>query len=82
MKQYLGVGGEEGEMDILENFKELGEKASYHYADDSGKEWSLGNKAKLECLEIFDANPDLHNTMRAIAKGFLWSLGFERKDIL
>ena len=67
-------------MDTLERFKELGEKASYHYADDSGKEWSLGNKAKLECLEIYDANPDLHNTMRAIAKGFLWSLKFARKD--
>ena len=67
-------------MDILENFKELGEKASYHYADDTCKEWSLGDKAKSECLEIFDANPDLHNTMRAIAKGFLWSLGFERRD--
>ena len=56
----------------IDEFKRLCYKASYHFADDSGKEWGLAYKAKSEALEIFDAHPDLQAEMREIAKWFLW----------
>lgn len=62
----------------LDEFKRLGEKASYHYADDSTKEWDLASSAKLQALEVFDANPELQPQMRAIAKGFLWGCEMPR----
>jgi len=62
--------------DPLENYFSLARKASFHYADDSGKEWDLAGKAKRAALEIFDAHPELHKEMRAIQT--LWSLTKER----
>ena len=64
----------------IKDFKDLGLTASYHYADDSGKEWGLGRKAQDKALEIFDANPDLQEVMRGIATGFLWSLNMRRPN--
>lgn len=67
--------------DLFEKFQALGHKASYHYADDSTKEWVFGDKAKYEALELFDnATPSLQKQMRDIAKGFLWSLTMERPE--
>ena len=64
---------------VLEEFKKLGQKASFHYADDTTKEWSLGDTAKRETLKLFDSYPELQDQMRVIAKDFLWSLTLERK---
>jgi hypothetical protein len=65
---------------MLELFRYLGNKASYHYADDTGHEWSHANTIKKYALRIFDACPDMHDKMRDIAKGFLWSLKSERPE--
>ena len=65
--------------DILAEFKKLGHTASHHYADDTTKEWSLGDTAKREALKLFDSYPELQDRMRVIAKDFLWSLTLERK---
>lgn len=62
---------------ILKEFKRLGEKASFHYADDSCKEWDLASSAESQALHLFDNNSHLQDEMREIARGFLWSL--ERK---
>lgn len=63
--------------EVLAEFDRLGKDASYHFADDSGNEWGLANKAMREALALFDANPQLQSQMRELAKGFLWSLSFE-----
>jgi hypothetical protein len=65
--------------EILKEFTELGQKASYHYADDSTKEWNLGDRAKREALKLFDNNSELQAQMRVIARNFLWSITLERK---
>ena len=63
---------------ILEEFKRVGQKASYHFADDSAKEWPLGNQKQKEALALFDQHPKLQADMREIAAKFLWSLKLER----
>ena len=65
---------------ITEEFKKLGMSASYHYADDSGKEWRLADSDKKQALELFDNNPDLQDEMRTAARGFLWSLKQSRPE--
>lgn len=57
--------------EILKEFENLGMNASYHYADDSGKEWGLGSKYMDKALAMFDDHPECQNRMRKIAKGFL-----------
>ena len=65
---------------LLDNFKKAGMSASYHYADNTGKEWGAAHKLERECLNMFDANPDSQDEMREIAKGFLWSLNSTRPN--
>lgn len=62
----------------VDEFKRAGMDASYHYADDSTKEWGLARKAEREALRLFDAHPEHQDEMREVAKGFLWSLNIER----
>lgn len=59
-------------------FKRLGDKASYHYADDSTREWEQADKAKAEALAVFDAHPELEAQFREVGLGFLWLLGMAR----
>ena len=65
---------------VVETFKQHGMKASYHYADDSGKEWGHGSREKKLALILFDDNPDLQAEMREIASQFLWSLQSDRPE--
>lgn len=60
--------------EILEQFRKAGNSASYHYADDSTREWHLARREEDKAMELFYANPDLERVLRRIAKGFLWSL--------
>lgn len=60
-------------MNALEQFKQHGNQASYHYADDSCKEWRLADAEKAKALAVFDANPSDQEQMRAVARGFLWA---------
>ena len=62
------------EKSIIDLFKEFGNKASYHFADDSTREWELARTAQGQALKLFDDNPGLQPQMRTVAKGFLWSL--------
>ena len=64
---------------MIEQFKKHARAASYHYADDTGKEWDLAKKEKNIALEIFDNNPDLQEELREIARNDeLWSIDTER----
>lgn len=59
--------------EILDAFKEAGMQASYHYADDSGKEWRLGFLYSGQAQLLAKEHPHLIPQMREIAKKFLWS---------
>jgi hypothetical protein len=61
--------------EILAEFTEAGRTASYHYADDSCKEWDLGFKHSQKCKALWDAHPELHDQMRVIKRGFLIMVG-------
>lgn len=60
--------------DLVEQFNTLGQSASYHYADDSGKEYGLGVAKEREAMVLFHAHPELEDQFREKANGFLWSL--------
>lgn len=64
--------------EVLEKFKKHGDKASYHYADDSTQEWRLADAEKRKALEVFDANPSEQDQMRTISRGFLWGYELEQ----
>lgn len=61
--------------EAIEQFKKHGDKASYHYADDSCREWGLADKEKANAIAVFDSNPSEQEEMRRVARGFLW--GYE-----
>jgi len=58
----------------LIKFDALGRQASFHYADDSGKEWSQAKTLEAQARALFEQNPDLQDQMREMARGFLWTL--------
>ena len=65
---------------LIEEFIELGNTASYHFADDTySGEWLLGFAAQHKALAIFDAHPELQDEMRKRQK-FLWRLNSERPN--
>lgn len=64
----------------LEEFASQARSASFHYADDSAKEWGLARKCKARCEELYKNNPDLREEMVQISKGELWGNEF-RRDI-
>lgn len=59
---------------LLEDFEKLGKQASYHYADDSGKEWRDGDEFRAKAYALYQSYPDFQPQMREIAKKFLWKL--------
>lgn len=64
----------------LEEFRNAGSTASYHYADDSTSEWGAGKRAECKALDLFDNNPELQPEMRVISSHFLWSLSMKRPE--
>ena len=64
--------------EALIKFKKRARQASFHYADDSCREWGLAKQDKDSALKLFDDNPELQDEMREIAKDELWSLSSER----
>lgn len=66
-----------GEQALIE-FNRHGQNASFHYDDDSNKEWHIGDEEKRIALEVFDAFPALQAEFRKIARNFSWSLELER----
>lgn len=69
-------------MGRLTLFHEHGTKASFHYAENSGSEWSLGDMHKREALRLFDkASQVEQKQMRLVAeREFIWSLELERPN--
>ena len=62
-------------LETLVAFEDLGNQASFHYADDTASgEWRLGSTLEAKARILFDENPKLRDEMRKIAKGFLWTL--------
>jgi len=68
-------------MNIIEEFKKYARNASYHYADDSTKEWSLARKNVGLCRELYRENEHLRESMRKIVDRELWSTNELTKDI-
>ena len=60
--------------EVLKLFTKFGMDASYHFADDSCKEWYLGYSDQTEALNLYNTFPELHEEMRKIANKFLWVL--------
>ena len=64
---------------ILTKFESLGLSASFHFADDSGKEWSIAHKEQSEAIALYKQHPELQERMMELSKQFLWSLKSELK---
>lgn len=62
------------EQEILDEFQKHGMNASYHYADDSGKEWQLGSVEADKCRAMVLKHPELADKFRNIARHFLFSM--------
>ena len=65
----------ENEFLAVQFFKHYGMKASYHYADDSTKEWRYGDMAKDKAYKIAAAYPQCEEQFKEVAKDFLWHYG-------
>ena len=63
---------------LIELFKKHAKQASFHYADDTCKEWNLAREEKKMALKIFDENPELQTELRELAKNELWRINRER----
>jgi hypothetical protein len=63
----------------LNQFAHHGMLASYHYADDSAKEWGMAVEEVSKAMQLYQAHPELREAMRATAENFLWALDFKRK---
>jgi len=61
-------------MNVLEQFEQLGYRASFHFADDSGRGWDMGYARQREAEALFIQHPELREEMTAISKRFLWTL--------
>lgn len=59
--------------EIVSEFAHEGMTASYHYADDSGKEWSLGSLHRDRAIAIWRAHPELTTRFLEVGRNFLWS---------
>lgn len=60
--------------DLLAEFKENASNASYHHADDTGREWGEARAYEDRCKEIWNAADDgLKAEIRAIAGSYLIS---------
>ena len=63
---------------VLEEFDKLGKRISFHYADDSGKEWRIARSLKPKVYELYRAHPELQEEMNGLAKGWLWTSEYTR----
>ena len=58
---------------IMQQFKKHARSCSFHYADDSGKEWGSAREEKAIALKLFDTHPHLQAAMREEMKKELWA---------
>lgn len=64
---------------LLELFRCLGEKASYHFADKTRLEWRQGEDSKNKAIQLYEDHPELQQQMNNIFKAFSWDIGARRK---
>jgi hypothetical protein len=57
----------------VEEFYKEGMQASYHYADDSGREWATAGVCQDAALRIWKAHPELEERLLEVSKQFLWN---------
>ena len=62
---------------IVEEFKKCASSVSFHYADDSCKEWGLAKKGKKAVFKLWDDNPELHDEMLEVMSKQLWAREFK-----
>lgn len=61
--------------DAVQPFMAAASSASYHNADDSGKEWHLAKPYQAECQRIFDeADEELRAALRSIKGEYMISI--------
>ena len=65
--------------DSLEKFWALARRASFHFADDSTKEWGMGSRRESEALAMLDRHPEWWQEVRE-NWGELWSLPKKYRD--
>ena len=70
---------EQEEQEILEEFKKAGLDASFHYADDTGKEWHLAYPLVDKCMKLAKEHVELHPEMVEIAKHFIFLMSFKKE---
>lgn len=69
-----GIGAFEDEAEVIE-FREQASRASYHHADDSGREWSMAKPYQRRCQEIYDAaSDDLKEHLEHVTGDYLISI--------
>lgn len=66
------------QLEILKEFEEAGNQASFHLACDYGNEWRLAKQHQETCYRLYKDNPELNEEMKALAKDFLWGYEFMR----
>lgn len=59
---------------ILEQFEKHASSASFHYADDTCKEWDLADREKAAAMELYSQHPELRDEMRVIINKQLWRI--------
>jgi len=63
----------------VSEFIRLGYQASYHYADDTCKEWDDAYKCRDEAMDLYRrADTPTRAAMHLVARAFLWYPEFER----
>ena len=65
---------------ILDEFTELGRKASFHFAAEYPNEDSLAYSAVNSAMQLYRNNPHLREDMTELSKKFLWASMFVRKQ--
>ena len=70
---------EQEKQEILEEFKRCGLDASFHYADDTGKEWYLAYPLVEKCMKLAKEHVELHPEMAEIAKHFIFLMSFNKE---
>lgn len=58
---------------VLEDFRDKGLQASYHYAADYGDEWRYGQPYEKEAREIARQFPEFSEEFNEVSKDFLWN---------
>ena len=59
--------------DVIKEFQRLANSASFHYADDSGREWPLGKADENEAMRLYHGYPHLQSEMDCIGNMQLWN---------